>query len=88
MIPGFEEQIIGMKAAESKDIEVTFPDDYQAENLKGQKVMFKIKMKEVSEVKLPNLDEEFFKSINMDVKTKAEFEKKIEEQLQTDLKQI
>ena len=86
MIPGFEEQIIGMKAAESKDIEVTFPDDYQAENLKGQKVMFKIKMKEVSEIKLPNLDEEFFKSINMDVKTKAEFEKKIEEQLQTDLK--
>ena len=86
MIPGFEEQIIGMKAAESKDIEVTFPDDYQAENLKGQKVMFKIKMKEVSEVKLPNLDEEFFKSINVDVKTKAEFEKKIEEQLQTDLK--
>ena len=86
MIPGFEEQIIGMKAAESKDIEVTFPDDYQAENLKGQKVMFKIKMKEVAEVKLPNLDEEFFKSINMDVKTKAEFEKKIEEQLQTDLK--
>ena len=86
MIPGFEEQIIGMKAAESKDIEVTFPDDYQAENLKGQKVMFKIKMKEVSEVKLPNIDEEFFKSINMDVKTKAEFEKKIEEQLQTDLK--
>ena len=86
MIPGFEEQIIGMKAAESKDIEVTFPDDYQAENLKGQKVIFKIKMNEVSEVKLPNLDEEFFKSINMDVKTKAEFEKKIEEQLQTDLK--
>ena len=86
MIPGFEEQIIGMKAAESKDIEVTFPDDYQAENLKGQKVMFKIKMNEVSEVKLPNLDEEFFNSINMDVKTKAEFEKKIEEQLQTDLK--
>ena len=86
MIPGFEEQIIGMKALESKEIEVTFPEDYQAENLKGQKVMFKIKMKEVSEVKLPNLDEEFFKLINMDVKTKAEFEKKIEEQLQTDLK--
>ncbi|MEK9541469.1 MAG: trigger factor [Gammaproteobacteria bacterium] len=86
MIPGFEEQIIGMKALESKEIEVTFPEDYQAENLKGQKVMFKIKMKEVSEVRLPNLDEEFFKSINMDVKTKAEFEKKIEEQLQTDLK--
>ena len=86
MIPGFEEQIIGMKALETKEIEVTFPEDYQAENLKGQKVVFKIKIKEVSEVKLPNLDEEFFKSINMDVKTKEEFEKKIEEQLQTDLK--
>ncbi len=86
MIPGFEEQIVGMKAAETKEIEVTFPEDYQAENLKGKKVVFKINMKEVSEVKLPNLDEEFFKSINMDVKTQEEFKKKIEEQLQTDLK--
>ena len=85
MIPGFEEQIIGMKASENKEIEVTFPEDYQAENLKGQKVVFKINMKEVSELKLPSLDEEFFKSINMDVKTKEEFDKKIEEQLQTDL---
>ena len=42
-------------------------------------------MKEVSELKLPDLDEEFFKTINMDVKTKEEFEKKVEEQLQTDL---
>ena len=86
MIPGFEEQIIGMKALDTKEIEVTFPEDYQAENLKGQKVVFKIKMKEVSEVKLPNLDKEFFKSINMDVESKEDFEKKIEEQLQTDLK--
>ena len=85
MIPGFEEQIVGMKSSETKEIEVTFPEDYQAENLKGQKVIFKINMKEVSELKLPNLDEEFFKTINMDVKTKEEFEKKVEEQLQTDL---
>ena len=85
MIPGFEEQIVGMKSSETKEIEVTFPEDYQAENLKGQKVMFKINMKEVSELKLPDLDEEFFKTINMDVKTKEEFEKKVEEQLQSDL---
>ena len=85
MIPGFEEQIVGMKSSETKEIEVTFPEDYQAENLKGQKVIFKINMKEVSELKLPDLDEEFFKTINMDVKTKEEFEKKVEEQLQTDL---
>ena len=73
MIPGFEEQIVGMKSSETKEIEVTFPEDYQAENLKGQKVIFKINMKEVSELILPNLDEEFFKTINMDVKTKEEF---------------
>ena len=62
MIPGFEEQIIGMKKDELKDIEVIFPEDYQAENLKGKKVVFKINMKEVSEMKLPELNEEFFKN--------------------------
>ena len=85
MIPGFEEQIIGMKKDELKDIEVTFPDDYQAENLKGKKVLFKINMKEVSEMKLPELNEEFFKNLNMDVKTESEFHKKIKNQLEIDL---
>ena len=85
MIPGFEEQIIGMKKDELKDIEVTFPEDYQAENLKGKKVLFKINMKEVSEMKLPELNEEFFKNLNMDVKTESEFHEKIKNQLQIDL---
>ena len=85
MIPGFEEQIIGMKKDELKDIEVTFPEDYQAENLKGKKVLFKINMKEVSEMKLPELNEEFFKNLNMDVETESEFHEKIKNQLQIDL---
>ena len=85
MIPGFEEQIIGMKKDQLKDIEVTFPEDYQAENLKGKKVLFKINMKEVSEMKLPELNEEFFKNLNMDVKTESEFHEKIKNQLQIDL---
>ena len=85
MIPGFEEQIIGMKKDELKDIEVIFPEDYQAENLKGKKVVFKINMKEVSEMKLPELNEEFFKNLNMDVKTESEFHEKIKNQLQIDL---
>ena len=85
MIPGFEEQIIGMKKDQLKDIEVTFPEDYQAENLKGKKVVFKINMKEVSEMKLPELNEEFFKNLNMDIKTESEFHEKIKKQLQIDL---
>ncbi len=85
MIPGFEEQIIGMKKDELKDIEVIFPEDYQAENLKGKKVAFKINMKEVSEMKLPELNEEFFKNLNMDVKNESEFHEKIKNQLQIDL---
>jgi len=85
MIPGFEEQIIGMKKDQLKNIEVTFPEDYQAENLKGKKVVFKINMKEVSEMKLPELNEEFFKNLNMDVKTESEFHEKIKNQLQIDL---
>ena len=85
MIPGFEEQIIGMKKDQLKNIEVTFPEDYQAENLKGKKVVFKINMKEVSEMKLPELNEEFFKNLNMDVKNESEFHEKIKNQLQIDL---
>lgn len=60
MIAGFEEQMVGMKAGEEKTITVTFPEDYQAENLKGKEVQFKITLKEVKEPKLPELNDEFF----------------------------
>ena len=60
MIPGFEDGRKGMKAGEEKTIKVTFPEDYQAENLKGKEADFKITLKEVKEAKLPELNDEFF----------------------------
>lgn len=60
MIPGFEDGMKGMKAGEEKVITVTFPKDYQAENLKGKEANFKINLKAVKTPKLPELDEAFF----------------------------
>ena len=65
-IPGFEDQIIGMKKGEVKEIEVTFPKDYQAEELKGAKATFKVKVNEVKEVKIPELDKDFFEDLGME----------------------
>ena len=65
-IPGFEEQLIGLKAGEEKDINVTFPEDYASEDLKGQPVVFKIKVNEVKTKQLPEMDEEFFKDLGYD----------------------
>ncbi|RZQ56427.1 trigger factor [Pseudidiomarina tainanensis] len=59
MIPGFEDQIIGMKAGEEKTITVTFPEDYHAENLKGKEAQFVIVAKKVEERDLPELTDEF-----------------------------
>ena len=52
-IPGFEEQLIGMEKGEERDINVTFPEDYHAEDLKGQPVVFKVKVNEIKTTKLP-----------------------------------
>ena len=65
-IPGFEEQLVGLKVGDEKDIEVTFPEDYHAEDLKGQKAIFKIKVNEVKEVKIPELDKDFFEDLGME----------------------
>ncbi|MBR9908131.1 MAG: trigger factor [Gammaproteobacteria bacterium] len=59
MIPGFEDDIIGMKAGEEKTITVTFPEDYHAENLKGKEAQFAIVAKKVEERELPELNDEF-----------------------------
>ena len=60
-IPGFEDQLVGMKSEETKDINVTFPEDYQAENLKGKEVTFKVTVHEIKKKVLPVLDDEFVK---------------------------
>ncbi|HET8814334.1 MAG TPA: trigger factor [Solirubrobacterales bacterium] len=59
LIEGFEEQLVGAKAEEEREVKVTFPDDYQAEHLAGKKAVFKVKVKEVREKILPELDDDF-----------------------------
>ena len=80
-IPGFEEQLEGTKAGESKDVKVTFPKEYQ-KDLAGKDAVFKCTVKKVQTRVLPELNEEFYKDLGYeDVKTKEELEKKIEEHL-------
>lgn len=81
-IPGFEEQLIGMKKGEEKSINVTFPEDYHSEDLKGQPVVFKVKLNEIKMVKIPELDDDFFADLALDgVNSKEALEKQIEENL-------
>ena len=85
MIPGFEDGIVGMKAGEEKDIDVTFPEDYQAEELKGQAVVFQIKVNKVQAKALPEVDGEFMKAFGVEDgdldKFKAEVRKNMEREL-------
>ena len=88
-IPGFEEQVIGMKAGEEKDINVTFPEDYGAKELAGAPVVFKVKVNEVKEKKQRELDEDFFEDLGMDgidseEKLKEEIKKSLEAQKEMD----
>lgn len=65
MIPGFEDGILGMKAGEEKDVKVTFPEDYSAEELKGAEAVFNIKLQKVEVKQLPELDEAFFEKFGV-----------------------
>ncbi len=65
-IPGFEEQVIGMKSEETKDINVTFPEDYHVEELKGAPVVFKVTVHEIKKKVLPTLDDEFVKELKIE----------------------
>ncbi|MCR5117810.1 MAG: trigger factor [Lachnospiraceae bacterium] len=63
-IPGFEEQLIGAKKGEEVEVKVTFPEDYQAEELKGKEAVFKCKVNEIKEKELPELDDEFASEVS------------------------
>jgi trigger factor len=86
-IPGFEEQVEGMKAGEEKDIDVTFPEDYQAEDLAGKPVVFHVKVNEVKFKELPAMDDDFAQDVSefdtIDA-LKADIRKKAEEQAKAD----
>ena len=92
-IPGFEEQIVGMKIDEEKDIKVTFPEEYFEKNLAGKEATFKIKLHEIKKKELPKLDDEFAKDVSEfdtlqelkdDIKTKKEKQKKDKEKYETE----
>ena len=81
-IPGFEEQLIGLKALDDKDVKVTFPEDYHAEDLKGKDAVFKVKVIEVKEVSVPELDKDFFDDLGMEgVTTKEELEETLKKNI-------
>ena len=78
-VPGFEEQVIGMKAGEEKDLDITFPENYTAD-LAGAAVVFKVKVNEVKERQEPALDDEFAKDVS-EFDTLDEFKKDLKEKL-------
>ena len=82
-IPGFEEALIGMSKGEEKDINLTFPKDYMAEELKGQKVVFKVKVNEIKTRVVPKLDKDFFDDLAMEgVTNKEELEHEIKHEIE------
>ncbi|MDE5943062.1 MAG: trigger factor [Clostridia bacterium] len=80
-IPGFEEGVAGMKIGETKDINVKFPEDYQAENLKGKDAVFTIVLHKITENKLPELTDEYVKSHSQSA-TVAEYKKTVRARLE------
>lgn len=80
-IPGFEEQVIGKSVDEEFDVNVTFPEDYQAENLKGKPAVFKCKLHEIKAKEMPELDDDFVKDVS-DKDTVDELKTEIREKLE------
>lgn len=83
-IPGFEEQMLGMKIGEERDLKLTFPEDYHSEDLKGQDVVFHVTLHDLKTVSIPELDQDFFEDLGMEgVDSKESLEKVMEENIKT-----
>ena len=82
-IPGFEEGVIGMKAGDEKDLDLTFPEDYGAKDLAGAKVVFKVKVNEVKQKQARELDEDFFEDLGMEG---IDSEKKLKDEIKASIK--
>ncbi len=83
-IPGFEDQLVGKKAGDEVDVKVTFPEDYQEESLAGKEAVFECKINEVTEMELPELDDEFAKDVS-EFDTLDEYKESIKEELKKDI---
>lgn len=81
-IPGFEEQLVGVAAGESKDVEVTFPEEYHAAELAGKPAVFKTTVHEIKGKELPALDDEFAKDVDDEVETLDALKEKIKTRLE------
>jgi len=86
MIPGFEDGIVGMKAGEEKVVALSFPDDYQAEELQGAAVEFAIKVNTVSAQQLPELDKEFFSKYGVESDDEQQFRDDVRKNMERELK--
>ena len=86
MIPGFEEGLIGLRSGDKKNLNLKFPEDYHAENLKGKETLFKIEVNEVLNTQLAELEEEFFKQAGIPSKSKEDFRNNLKIQLEKDLR--
>ena len=82
-IPGFEEQVIGMKTGEEKDLDLEFPEDYGAKDLAGAKVVFKVKVNEIKQKVTRELDEDFFEDLGMEG---VDSEAKLKEEIKNSIK--
>jgi trigger factor len=85
-IPGFEEQLVGLATGESKDVEVTFPEEYHAAELAGKPAVFKVTIHEVKGKELPALDDEFAKDVDDEVETLDALKEKIRTRLENSKK--
>ncbi|MEC2076815.1 trigger factor [Metabacillus fastidiosus] len=81
-IPGFEEQLVGVETGAEKNVEVTFPEEYHAENLAGKPAVFKVKVHEIKGKQLPALDDEFAKDVDEEVETLDELKAKTKTRLE------
>ncbi|ARF16257.1 trigger factor [Sporosarcina ureae] len=79
-IPGFEEQVVGMKTGEEKEIEITFPEEYHATELAGKPATFKVKVNEIKSKEVPELDDELAKEIDESVSSVEELRTKLKEE--------
>ncbi len=86
MIPGFEDGIVGMKAGDEKVLALSFPEDYQAEELKGAAVEFTVKVNTVSEQELPELNQEFFSKYGVDSDDEQQFRDDVRKNMERELK--
>lgn len=84
-IPGFEEQLLGAGTGEEREVKVTFPEDYQKEELAGKEAVFSVKVKEIKRPQVPELDDAFVQELSEEFSTVQEFREDIEKKLQENL---